>query len=362
MANKNHLKMLLGGVEGWNDWRKRNPQTRPLLAGAELEGADLKAANLSGADLSGANLGSTYLNDANLENASLSRANLRSAYAHKANLAGADLSETNLLSADLHQTTVTNANLMRAHLVDTNFEGATIADCFIYGISAWNVSLTGAKQSNLTISPPQDPAITVDDIKMAQFIYLLLNNAEIRDVIDTITSKAVLILGRFTPSRKMVLDKIKAKLQELNFVPIIFDFARPASRNITETVRVLAGMSLFVVADLTHPKSIPLELQAIVPDYAIPFVPILHEDDEPFAMLRDLQQLHDWILPELKYDTPENLITYFRSAVVDRALKKHDELLANKMGKMNSLHISQFMGPRTSQDLQKDVSEGSAPQ
>ncbi len=351
MANKNHLKLLLSGVEGWNDWRKRNPQMTPLFAGAELEGADLKNANLSGADLSGAKLASSYLNDVNLEKANLSRANLRSAYLHKANLSGANISEANLLLADLHEVTLTNANLMRAHLVDTNFEDATIADCSVYGISAWNLSLTGAKQSNLTISPPQDPAITVDDIKMAQFIYLLLNNAEIRDVIDTITSKAVLILGRFTPSRKIVLDKIKAKLQELNFVPIIFDFARPARRDVTETVKILAGMSLFVVADLTNPKSIPLELQAIVPDYAFPFVPILHEDDEPFSMLEDLQRKHDWILPELKYDTPENLISYFRSAVVDRALQKHDELLGKKTKRMQSLHISQFMPPPTPQDL-----------
>ena len=38
---------------------------------------------------------------------------------------------------------------------------------------------------------------------MAQFVYLLLNNAKIRDVIDTVTAKAVLILGRFKGERKI---------------------------------------------------------------------------------------------------------------------------------------------------------------
>jgi hypothetical protein len=35
----------------------------------------------------------------------------------------------------------------------------------------------------------------VDNIEVVQFIYLMLNNQKIRDVIDTITSKAVLISG-----------------------------------------------------------------------------------------------------------------------------------------------------------------------
>jgi hypothetical protein len=39
----------------------------------------------------------------------------------------------------------------------------------------------------------------------------------------------------------------------------------------------LAGY--FVIADVTNPKSSPLELQAVVPDYQIPFVPIIQEPE-----------------------------------------------------------------------------------
>jgi hypothetical protein len=35
-----------------------------------------------------------------------------------------------------------------------------------------------------------EPAITVDNIEVAQFVYLMFNNQKVRDVIDTITSKA----------------------------------------------------------------------------------------------------------------------------------------------------------------------------
>ena len=56
----------------------------------------------------------------------------------------------------------------------------------------------------------------------------MLNNAEIRDVIDTIAKKAVLILGRFTPERKVVLDALREALRKQNYLPILFDFRSQA--------------------------------------------------------------------------------------------------------------------------------------
>ena len=43
-----------------------------------------------------------------------------------------------------------------------------------------------------------EAAISVDNIKIAQFIYLIVNNPEIRNVIDTIGRKGVRLLGRCT--------------------------------------------------------------------------------------------------------------------------------------------------------------------
>ena len=99
--------------------------------------------------------------------------------------------------------------------------------------------------------------MTVDNLKIAQFIYLLLNNEEISDVIDTIAKKAVLILGRFTPDRKAVLDALREALRTQGYLPILFDFDKPASRDITETVSTLAHLARFVIADITYAKSIP---------------------------------------------------------------------------------------------------------
>ena len=52
---------------------------------------------------------------------------------------------------------------------------------------------------------------------------------EMVDVITTVTSKSVLILGRFTEERKAVLDSIRVELRKCGLVPIVFDW--PASPN-----------------------------------------------------------------------------------------------------------------------------------
>jgi hypothetical protein len=64
---------------------------------------------------------------------------------------------------------------------------------------------------------------------------LLLNNSKIRNVIDTITTKAVLILGRFTPERKTTLDALRDALRSHNYLPILFGFEKPTNRDFTET-------------------------------------------------------------------------------------------------------------------------------
>jgi hypothetical protein len=160
----------------------------------------------------------------------------------------------------------------------------------VYGVNVWDLEGEFKEQKDLVITPPEAPSITVDNIKVAQFVYLILNNKEIRDVIDTLTSKSVLILGRFADDeRKAILDALRNKLREYNLLPIVFDFDRPVDRNITETVKTLAAISYFVIADVTSPKSSPLELQAIVPDFQIPVVPIVQESELPFSMIRSTE-------------------------------------------------------------------------
>src|SRR5438477_585702 len=90
------------------------------------------------------------------------------------------------LNSNGNSSYLSKANLTRAIVVEANLENAVLNSCSIYGIAAWDVQLEGAKQDSLIITRDTEPTITVDNLKVAQFIYLLLNNTEIREVIDTI--------------------------------------------------------------------------------------------------------------------------------------------------------------------------------
>jgi pentapeptide repeat protein len=249
MATRRHLALIkraghLGEVDVWNKWREEHPTLVPNLSSADLDEAILSRANLSGANLTSADLITANLSRANLTSADLITANLSRANLTSADLSGADFngvnlsgaelngakfSEANLTEADLSRADLSGANLNRATLVETNFSNANLDGCFIYGISAWGVNLEETIQSNLIITPPGEPSITIDNLKVAQFVYLILNNTDIRDVIDTITSKVVLILGRFTPERKGVLNALRESLRRRNYSPVMFDFDKSRS-------------------------------------------------------------------------------------------------------------------------------------
>ena len=313
------------------------------LATVSLTDSNLRGVNLQRADLLNANLENVDLNSANLDRANLEFANLSGADLTEANLGGADLEGVNLQGADL-----TNAHLEFATLVDADLTGANLTDCYVYGIAAWDLKIGyETKQNNLIITPQGISTVRVDDIEVAQFVYLLLNNEKIRNVIDTIGKKGALILGRFTKERKAVLDAIRNKLRELGYVPMMFDFEKPTQRDFTETIKTLAGLSRFIIADITNPKSSPLELQATMPDYMIPFVPIIQEDEKPFAMFQDLKQKYgEWVLDPLEYDTAQGLLDVFDEAVVAPANKMAGQLELKKAEKIRTRHVKDYKKTR----------------
>jgi hypothetical protein len=194
------------------------------------------------------------------------------------------------------------------------------------------------------ITKEGEPVVTVDDLEVGQFIYLILNNTKIRNVIDTITSKGVLILGRFSdPKRKSVLDGLRERLRNFGLLPIVFDFDRPTDRDYTETVQTLAGMSMFVIADVTSPKSTPLELEATVKQVAIPYIPIIDisADPQSFSMLVDLQNRFHWVLPTLEYKSKEALLDEenLKKYVIEPAFAKREELREAKNQKPKAILI-----------------------
>jgi hypothetical protein len=365
VADSEHVTILTSGIERWNRWRRGNEDvavdlreadlSKMVLSGADLHGADMYQVNLVRADCSHVNLSDAFLPGAVLHGSDLSHADLRrtvltraecysvtfdfanmegvmmedsrvfrSSFSHCI-LSGGAFNSSAFANTDFGHADLSNAFLKYCTLVACNFSHSNLSGSHVYGASVWDVVLDTAKQSDLLITHESQTPIQVDNLEVAQFIYLLLNNKRIRHVIDTITSKVVLILGRFTPERKAILDAIRDELRKRDYLPVLFDFDKPSSRDITETVSTLAHMARFVIADITDAKSIPQELMAIVPTLpSVPIQPLLLSSQREYGMFEHFKR-YPWVLPVFEYADEDSLLAALNDKVIGPAEKKAND-------------------------------------
>lgn len=366
MADDRALEILRQGAERWNEWRAGQQSSRELLArrwkipnivpdlsGAELVGAsligvdlskidlrnaDLRNANLEFADLSGTQLGGAQLVGANLNGAFLTRANFEGTNAATATFVAAHLEGAIIRRASLYACNLIEADLQAAEIVDTDLEsavlvkaiveGSTFENCFVYGISAWDLQGRPRIQQHLQVTPRNEPPLIVDKLVVAQFMYLLLGSDSLRETLDCITRRGVLLLGRFGEGGLAVLRTLSDGLRDLGYLPFLFDFERPRERNYTEMIKTLVGLSRFVIVDVSGP-SVPQELYATVPHFKLPFIPILENQRTAYALLADLLE-YDWVnKPVIRYNASDALAAVLLPQIMDaaeRLSQKRDQL------------------------------------
>ena len=375
-----------GGAHDWNRWRRRLAATPDLrgfdFAGCKLVGANLRGARLDDANFRLADLAGADLRDARLREAALGMANLHRAKLDGADLSGAwlgharldnaslrkarllrvgiskaDLEFASLLETDLTGAVMREANLTGADLTDARFDGADLRKCDfslailrgtsfrrgadLRGAQLWRISARNVRTDKTTRQEALSVSFdwwtsspgrlswretTVDDINVAQFFASIAEYGAAAKLVKAGAVSVVLILGRFTARRKAVLDALVHALRQRGKTPVLFDFPGPDNRELSDTVRFVAAMSQFVLVDLTAPGSVPLELQAIVPDLMVPVVPIIRAGDRGFAMFADLQRRYPWVLPPVSYADAKELLRWLDRGIIERAERVAREL------------------------------------
>jgi uncharacterized protein YjbI with pentapeptide repeats len=302
--------------------------TKARLVRADLTGTHLNRANLDDADLSGASMARSQLRQTNLVRAQLTDADLEGADAsaarmNRAALRGASLEGTYLIETDLGRADLTGANLRGAQLektslVGTRLHGADLTGARVYGISTWDIEHNELTvQSGLVITPTFTPEITVDDLDAAQFLYMLLENRRLRDLLDGVSAKAVLILGRFGDERRGALAALRKALGDrYQLVPIGFDLPRPLTTEVTDRVKRLASVCRFVIVDLADAPDLPQELAGVVGDASdVPVQPIVPAAQREYGMFEPWAKIAH-VLPDLSYRDGAELLELLDSGVV----------------------------------------------
>ena len=159
-----------------------------------------------------------------------------------------------------------------------------------------------------------------------------LDGEGVSRMLSDIAARSVLILGRFTAERKAILDAIRKALAPRQYVPIVFDFEKPGDRTLIGSILRFASVSRFVIADLSDPKSVPAELQAIVPQFlSLPVVPIIEATQREYPVADDILSRQS-VRPVVPYRDEAHLMAILDAQILAPAEKLYAELNPRAVG------------------------------
>lgn len=153
-------------------------------------------------------------------------------------------------------------------------------------------------------------------------------------MLSDIAARSVLILGRFTTQRKAILDAIRKALATppRQYIPIVFDFDKPSDRTLIGSILRFASVSRFVIADLSDPKSVPAELQAIVPQFlSLPVIPIIEATHREYPVADDILSRQS-VKPVVPYRDEAHLMAILDAQIIAPAEELYAELNPRAVG------------------------------
>ena len=247
----------------------------------------------------------------------------------------------------IHDTKINNCDFYGSSLIGAKFLNSKITNTDVYGANMWDLKHINSNQKDILISNKRSTSNEIDSIKLydlelAHLINLLKNNRKFASLFDESKSKFVLILGRFGDHLEVLL-KIKERITLTNkYVPILFDWDTCESQlDLLETIQLLAGLSKFIIVDLTSPNSVPAELQAILSNIMIPVIPILKDNQREFGVY-SFTNKYNWVNGIIKYDTIDQILSKFNKAIIKPAEKMSEEIKKIKQFKIKSIHIEKI--------------------
>lgn len=313
----NPEEIILQGAKAWNKWQETNKGSYFFSNPSWYECRDSNGMMIKGRneiDFSGIHLENVSIMRAFAEGLNMRGARVTNCHFEEGDFSRADFSNTKFINTKFNKTILTdasfegatfvNCNLNRVNLANANFRVEEIRETVVYGISAWDLKTSpGMKQSRLVIERSYELysdivasgkiPMMVDDIEMAQFIYYLSSHKNMRNVLNILNSKGVLLLGQFKDGGIERLYKLLDWLKAKGYTPMIFDFDRPEYLDYTETVLTMAGLSKMIIADLSG-GSVPQELHASLTNFQKPL--IAYSIQAPYSMFADLKRKNPYVI------------------------------------------------------------------
>jgi hypothetical protein len=186
------------------------------------------------------------------------------------------------------------------------------------------------RRSSAAIAERQKKQRKENDIAINSSFQLIrtLDKHNYAEIMSILIKHRVLILGRFTGRRLAILKAIQSHLaaHPNRYIPELFTYSKPDYRDLIESIRGFASMSRFIIADLSEPKSLPSELEAIVPHFqSIPVMPIINRTGKPYATFDSIKRKPN-VATILRYNNETQLMDKLDKEIVTVAEQKLQEL------------------------------------
>lgn len=208
------------------------------------------------------------------------------------------------------------------------------------GLFSWGLFMVHMPSPDATLFPrPAAPRVTNDQASVRRKHVATvsstlraakeLDGMNFGEIMSELSKRRVLILGRFTGRRLKVLEEIKTHLtnHENRYIPELFTFRKPKSRDLVEAIIGFAALSRFVIADLSEPKSVQSELEAIVPHFqSVPVVPLINRTGKEYATFASVQRRQNVVKPTVRYRDADDLMKKLDDEVVPLAEQKLTEV------------------------------------
>ena len=144
------------------------------------------------------------LNNAVLKGADLSVVDLRGAILHATDFSGAKLTGADLRGADMNCTIMVNTTLAESRLT-----GA-----LVYEVSAWDIRGEPGRTNVILIRNQTRRAVKSRRLGRGAASSPDYEQPKHPQIFNSLTGRAVLLLGRFTEDRKEILETIRAELRD----------------------------------------------------------------------------------------------------------------------------------------------------
>ncbi len=115
------------------------------------------------------------------------------------------------------------------------------------------------------------------------------------------------------------LEAITSTLRRENYLPVVFKCSTPRNPNWATHLSLLASLARFIIVDTTFSKSLPQQLELILPQFpSLPIQPVLHVGWKREDVLDPLKH-YPSILETYQYNSPEELAAHMKERVIEPA-------------------------------------------